>query len=87
MNQEISTAKKAAAREAGEDTSLAAHYHRELQHTPNIVDLIGDAKMVKKPDAPLVNSVSDYSYHATHYAGTCYRLVGDAGGELAGLPI
>ena len=86
MNQEKSTAKKTVAKAAGEDTSLAAHYHRQLQHTPNIIALLGDAKMVKKPDVPLVSSASDYSYQATHYAGARYRLAGDAGGELAGLP-
>jgi flavin-dependent dehydrogenase len=83
MNQEKSNAKKATAKEAGEDTSLEAHYHRQLRLTPNIVKLLGDAKMVKKPDAPMVSSASDYSYQASHYAGPGYRLVGDAAGTSA----
>ena len=87
MNQERSNAKKVADREAGEDTSLVAHYLRQLPQTPSIVALLGGAKMVKKPDAPLISSASDYSYQATHYAGSRYRLVGDAGGERADLPI
>ncbi|RDB23600.1 Sulochrin halogenase [Hypsizygus marmoreus] len=79
MNQEKSSAKKAAAKAAGEDVSLAAFYRRELKHTPNIVALLGDATLIKKEDSPVVSSASDYSYQATHYAGPHYRVVGDAG--------
>jgi flavin-dependent dehydrogenase len=83
MNQEKSNAKKAAAKEAGENTSLEAHYHRQLKFTPSITTLLGDAEMVKKPDAPMVSSASDYSYQASHYAGPGFRLVGDAAGKGA----
>lgn len=81
MNQEKSNAKKAADKASGEDTSLVEFYKRQIKHTPNIVALLGDAVLVKKLDSPLVNSASDYSYQASHYAGPHYRLVGDAGGK------
>ncbi|KAJ6630160.1 FAD/NAD(P)-binding domain-containing protein [Mycena sp. CBHHK59/15] len=78
QNQDISNNKKAQAKERGEDASTAAHYHRELNLAPNIQVLMGDATMYKKPDAPLISAASDYSYHASSYAGPHYRLVGDA---------
>ncbi|KAF9034483.1 FAD/NAD(P)-binding domain-containing protein [Hymenopellis radicata] len=78
LNQEKSNAKKATAKENGEDTSALAHYHRELQRAPNVLKLMGDAQLIKKPDAPLVSAASDYSYSAPSYAGPGYRLVGDA---------
>ncbi|KAJ7938348.1 FAD/NAD(P)-binding domain-containing protein [Mycena leptocephala] len=78
QNQDISNDKKAQAKERGEDASTAAHYHRELKLAPNIEVLMGNATIFKKPDAPLVSAASDYSYHATAYAGSHYRLVGDA---------
>jgi len=78
QNQDISHEKKAQAKERGEDASTAAHYHRELNLAPNIQILMGDATLFKKPDAPLISAASDYSYHATSYAGPHYRLVGDA---------
>ncbi|KAJ7153561.1 FAD/NAD(P)-binding domain-containing protein [Mycena crocata] len=78
QNQDISNEKKAAAKERGEDGSTAAHYHRELKLAPNIQVLMGDATMFKKPDAPMISAASDYSYHASSYAGPHYRLVGDA---------
>ncbi|KAF8889037.1 hypothetical protein BD779DRAFT_1672000 [Infundibulicybe gibba] len=79
MNQAKSNAKKAQSKERGEDTSLTAHYLRQLPQTPHITELLDGATMMKKSDAPLVSSASDYSYTATHYAGPRYRLVGDAG--------
>ncbi|KAJ7686802.1 FAD/NAD(P)-binding domain-containing protein [Mycena rosella] len=78
QNQDISNEKKARAKERGEDASTAAHYHRELKLAPNIQILMGNATMFKKPDAPLISAASDYSYHASAYAGPHYRLVGDA---------
>jgi hypothetical protein len=83
INQEKSNAKKTADKAAGKDTFLTEFYKRQIKHTPNIVALLGDAALVKKPDVPLVNSASDYSYQASHYAGPHYRLVGDAGGMCA----
>ncbi|KAF9468234.1 FAD/NAD(P)-binding domain-containing protein [Collybia nuda] len=79
MNQEKSNAKKAVDKVAGKDTSLEEFYKRQTKHTPNIVALLEGASLVKKPEVPLVNSASDYSYQASHYAGPRYRLVGDAG--------
>ncbi|KAJ7057938.1 FAD/NAD(P)-binding domain-containing protein [Mycena amicta] len=78
QNQEISNKKKAEAKERGEDSSAAAHYHRELKLAPDVGVLMGDATMFKKEDAPMISSASDYSYHATSYAGPHFRLVGDA---------
>lgn len=74
QNQDISNEKKAQAKERGEDGSTAAHYHRELNLAPNIQVLMGDSTMFKKPDAPMVSAASDYSYHASAYAGPHYRL-------------
>ncbi|KAJ7270866.1 FAD/NAD(P)-binding domain-containing protein [Mycena rebaudengoi] len=78
QNQDISNGKKAEAKQRGEDASTAAHYHRELKLAPNVEVLMGDATMFKKDDAPLISAASDYSYHASSYAGSHYRLVGDA---------
>ena len=81
MNQEKSNAKKAAVKEAGGDSSVAAHYHRELRRAPNVLKLMGDnVELIKKPDAPLISSASDYSYSAPSYAGVGFRIVGDAAG-------
>ena len=82
MHLNHSNAKKAAAKENGDDTSLEAHYHRQLKFTPIIDDLLKNATLVKKPDINLVNSASDYSYQSTNYAGPGYRVIGDAGGVL-----
>ncbi|KAF7321049.1 FAD/NAD(P)-binding domain-containing protein [Mycena chlorophos] len=65
QNQDISNKKRAEAKERGEDSSTSAHYHRELDLAP-------------APDAPMISAASDYSYHASAYAGPHYRLVGDA---------
>lgn len=81
MHQDKSNTKKAAAKEAGEDTSLIAHYKRQIQFTPNTLALLGGATMFKTADAPMVSSTSDFSYQATHYAGPGYRIIGDAAGE------
>jgi len=72
-------AKKQAAKDAGEDTSLFAHYHRQIPSTPIILK---NATLVKKADIGLVNSASDYSYKSAIYAGPGWRVVGDAGGAF-----
>jgi flavin-dependent dehydrogenase len=79
MHVDKSNAKKQASKEAGEDTSLSAHYHRQLKYTPIIEGLLKGATMVKKPDIGMVNSASDYSYQSAIYAGPGWRVVGDAG--------
>lgn len=81
MNQDKSNAKKAADKAAGADISVVEFYQRQIKHTPNILRLLGDAVLIKKSDASLVSSASDYSYQASHYAGPHYSLIGDAGGE------
>ncbi|TFK71548.1 FAD/NAD(P)-binding domain-containing protein [Pluteus cervinus] len=78
-NQEVTNTKKAKLRENGGDSSLLAHYKNELKQTPNLLRLLEGAEMIKKPDALLVNSASDYSYQANQYAGPGFRIVGDAG--------
>ncbi|KAJ6630121.1 hypothetical protein B0H10DRAFT_1985079 [Mycena sp. CBHHK59/15] len=80
QNQCISLINKSEARFRGDDTSSLAHYQRELDFAPSIRALIGNAALIKKPDAPLVSSASDYSYSASRYAGHQYRIIGDAAG-------
>jgi flavin-dependent dehydrogenase len=79
MHVDKSNVKKQAAKDAGEDTSLSAHYHRQIKYTPIIEDLLKNAHMVKKPDIGMVNSASDYSYQSAIYAGPGWRVIGDAG--------
>ncbi|KAG7439819.1 FAD/NAD(P)-binding domain-containing protein [Guyanagaster necrorhizus] len=79
MDQEKSNVSRAAVKAAGGNGSLNAHYLRQLKLVPAIQELMGDAKLVKKPDAPLVSSASDYSYAARYHAGPRYRIIGDAG--------
>jgi len=86
MHLNKSNAKKQASKEAGEDTSLSAHYLRQIKFTPIIDGLLKDATMVKKPDIGLVNSASDYSYQSAIYAGPGWRVIGDAGGKLLAFP-
>ena len=54
-----------------------AHYLSQLQLTPGLVNLLGDARLVSD-----IKSGSDYSYYANNdkYAGPNYRIAGDAGG-------
>jgi hypothetical protein len=86
MHVNKSNAKKQAAKDAGEDTSLSAHYLRQIPFTPIIDGLLKGATMVKKPDIGLVNSASDYSYQSAVYAGPGWRVIGDAGGKLLAVP-
>ncbi|KAF7349947.1 FAD/NAD P-binding domain-containing protein [Mycena venus] len=59
-----------------QSTDAKAHYLSQLQLTPGLLELLGDARMVGD-----VKSGSDYSYRAgdDKYAGPNYRIVGDAG--------
>ncbi|KAK7028532.1 Sulochrin halogenase [Favolaschia claudopus] len=79
MKQDKSDAKRAAAKEAGEDSSLYGHYMRALECAPNVKAMLSEAQIIEKDGKLSVNTASDYSYHADSYAGPHYRLVGDAG--------
>lgn len=82
-NQEKSNARKAKLREEAGDSSLSNFYQKEILQTPKIVKLLEGAELVKKPDIPLIQSASDYSYQANCYAGLGYRIIGDAGGMFS----
>ncbi|KAI9061696.1 FAD/NAD(P)-binding domain-containing protein [Trametes sanguinea] len=68
-------------------STLAERYLSFLQLAPGVLELIGDGELVAlktdedddEPEGPLARSASDYSYSATEYAGSGWRLVGDAG--------
>ncbi|KAJ7888692.1 FAD/NAD(P)-binding domain-containing protein [Mycena olivaceomarginata] len=79
MRQDLSDAKRAAAKTAGEDTSQYAHYMRGLDCAPNLKAMLSNAKLILKDDKVSVQTASDYSYHSDSYAGPHYRIVGDAG--------
>ena len=81
MNQNISIQKRAKAKESGCDNSVKAHYLEALLLAPEVKRLMGKAELVKKDEAVTVRSASDYSYSATFYAKSQYRIVGDAGGK------
>lgn len=78
MNQEISNQKKA--QMPSELKSLRGHYLEELSsRAPAIKELLAQGTLIED-EGTVVRSASDYSYHATSYAGLNYRIVGDAGG-------
>jgi flavin-dependent dehydrogenase len=54
-----------------------AHYLTELQLTPGLIKLLGDARLVSE-----IKTAGDYSYSSlnNHYSGPNFRIVGDAGG-------
>ncbi|KAF7340715.1 Sulochrin halogenase [Mycena sanguinolenta] len=79
MKQDVSDAKRAAAKAAGEDSSLYAHYMRGFDCAPNLKAMLSDAKIILKDEKVSVHTASDYSYHSDSYAGPHYRIVGDAG--------
>jgi flavin-dependent dehydrogenase len=58
---------------------LKAHYLSQLQLTPGLVKLLGDARLVSD-----IKSAGDYSYSASgnQYAGPNFRIAGDAGGQI-----
>ncbi|KAF7334715.1 FAD/NAD P-binding domain-containing protein [Mycena venus] len=55
------------------DSSLKAHYLKQLQLAPGLVRLLANGELSSD-----IKSAGDYSYSATAYAGPNYRLVGDA---------
>ncbi|KAJ7480174.1 putative halogenase [Mycena galericulata] len=71
LTEESSVSKKRAMR--GENNTLVAHYLEQLKLAPGLVRLLADGELVS-----VIRSAGDYSYSATHYAGTNFRLVGDA---------
>ncbi|KAJ7898527.1 putative halogenase [Mycena olivaceomarginata] len=73
MTEASSIAKKRAMTASGDDKSLTAHYHAQLQLAPGLVRLLADGELISE-----IKSAGDYSYSATSYAGPNYRLVGDA---------
>ncbi|KAJ6448953.1 FAD/NAD(P)-binding domain-containing protein [Mycena vitilis] len=50
MRQDISDAKRAAAKEKGEDTGLYAHYMRGLECAPNLKAMLDNAELIRKDD-------------------------------------
>ncbi|KAF7343089.1 putative halogenase [Mycena venus] len=58
----------------GLDSSTKAHYLRQIQLAPGLSNLLQNAKFLGE-----LKSAADYSYSASQYAGTNYRIVGDAG--------
>jgi hypothetical protein len=60
-------------------STMVSRYLSGLGLAPNLVKLItSEGCMVEGS----VRSTSDFSYSAPSYAGSHYRIIGDAGGEL-----
>ncbi|KAF7359930.1 FAD/NAD P-binding domain-containing protein [Mycena venus] len=59
---------------SGVDSTMEAHYHSQIQLAPGVFNLLGNAHFLGD-----LKSAADYSYSASQYAGTNYRIVGDAG--------
>ncbi|KAJ7176134.1 FAD/NAD(P)-binding domain-containing protein [Mycena crocata] len=79
MKQDLSDVKRNTAKEAGIDTSMHSHYMHGLQFAPNIKCMLVNASIITKNGQVVIQTASDYSYHANSYAGPGYRIVGDAG--------
>jgi flavine halogenase len=67
---------------------LMARYISNLSLAPGVLKLIGNGILAQKysteggrAEAP-IRSASDFSYSAQRYAGSGYRIVGDAGGTF-----
>ncbi|KAK7052574.1 hypothetical protein R3P38DRAFT_2861177 [Favolaschia claudopus] len=73
LSETSSRAKKAQVKDNME------HYMSQVNLSPGLVKLLGDAEMVSE-----VKSAGDYSYTAVNnkYAGPNYRIIGDAGAFL-----
>jgi hypothetical protein len=80
MDQDVSNAKKAKAREANKAATLREHYLEQLDFVPGLKKLVGNATLVNGE----VKSCSDYSYKADQYAGDGFRIIGDASGRWTG---
>ena len=85
-HQDIITKKKRAFAGESGTSSMKDFYLSELKLAPEISCLLGDeAHLTFGPGEgsgqQLVKSTSDFSYAASSYSGTGYRIVGDAGGS------
>lgn len=60
------------------DSSFVARYLANLALAPGVLNLITENG---KMDEGSVKNASDFSYSAPEYAGTGYRIIGDAGGK------
>lgn len=65
------------------DSSTVARYLANLALAPGVLNLITENG---KMDEGSVKNASDFSYSAPAYAGTGYRIIGDAGGRSFQLP-
>ena len=70
MRQDLSTQKK----KALGSPSGPEFYHESLKLAPNVMGILGDAKLVTE-----IKYASDWSYSASSYASPHTRIVGDAG--------
>ena len=60
------------------DSTMVTCYLSNLSSAPGVVKLITPAGML---NVGSVKSASDFSYSSPSYAGSGYRIVGDAGGK------
>jgi len=60
------------------DSTMTSRYLSNLSFAPGIVKLITQNGLLEG----CVKMASDFSYSAPSYAGSGYRIVGDAGGVL-----
>ncbi|KAF7759719.1 hypothetical protein Agabi119p4_11414 [Agaricus bisporus var. burnettii] len=80
MDENVSKSKKTAMERKGDTTLLQQHYLKELKtNAPKINRLLEQAELFEYSGGPKIRTASDYSYSSTSYAGTNYRIVGDAG--------
>lgn len=80
MDENVSKRKKANMEKKGDDSLLLRHYLQELTaNAPKIKSLVGEGSLIEYSGGPKVRTASDYSYSSTSYAGSNYRIVGDAG--------
>ncbi|KAK0470422.1 putative halogenase [Desarmillaria tabescens] len=78
LAEDESKRKKAQYRSESNGKSLSEVQHdcymADLQRAPGLIQLLGDAEFEGK-----LMSAGDYSYHASEYAGSHFRIAGDAG--------
>lgn len=60
------------------DSTMVTCYLSNLSCAPGVVKLITSVGVL---DVGSVKSASDFSYSSPSYAGSGYRIIGDAGGE------
>ncbi|KAG6855641.1 Flavin-dependent halogenase armH1 [Tephrocybe sp. NHM501043] len=74
ISKDAYTTKKAFLASNGVDDSTTTLYIEQLAHAPGLLQLLGTAKL-----STGIKSAGDYSYSASQYAGSHYRIAGDAG--------